>query len=346
VDRQVSMAGGFDSLGLMPELIRAVDEIGWYLPTDVQDEAIPLILGGGDVMVASETGSGKTGAFSLPIAQVVYETMRKEAMEKCATHHSVATAADLRIDESDKDGLFNVAGNGLGGSVGASKNWAGARASHGLNGGKYFYEAVVEGDGICRFGWSTKAGHLELGRDGQGFGYGGTSKKSHNNEFLDYGCKFGSGDAISCMIDLEEFTISYSVNGVSQGIAFIIPERMRTSAFFPAFCLKSCAFEVNFGSSGSPPLRFHGASGFRPIGAAEGTHIVSAKSNVSRSTGKRTPRALILEPARDLAEQVYNNFVDITKYLANPSLKSMLLVGGDDNKKQRVSSYSLFELIM
>ena len=52
------MAGGFDSLGLLPELLRAADEIGWLLPTDVQDEAIPLILGGGDVMVASETGSG------------------------------------------------------------------------------------------------------------------------------------------------------------------------------------------------------------------------------------------------------------------------------------------------
>ena len=40
------MAGGFDSLGLMAELVRGVDELGWILPTDVQDEAIPLILGG------------------------------------------------------------------------------------------------------------------------------------------------------------------------------------------------------------------------------------------------------------------------------------------------------------
>ena len=54
------MAGGFDSLGLMPELIKSVNELGWNLPTDVQDEAIPLILGGGDVMAAAETGSGKT----------------------------------------------------------------------------------------------------------------------------------------------------------------------------------------------------------------------------------------------------------------------------------------------
>ena len=45
------------------------------LPTDVQSEAIPLILGGGDVLMAAETGSGKTGAFCLPIIQIVWETL-------------------------------------------------------------------------------------------------------------------------------------------------------------------------------------------------------------------------------------------------------------------------------
>jgi ATP-dependent RNA helicase DDX1 len=45
----------------MPEIVKAVDELGWILPTDVQAEAVPLILGGGDVLMAAETGSGKTG---------------------------------------------------------------------------------------------------------------------------------------------------------------------------------------------------------------------------------------------------------------------------------------------
>ena len=45
------------------------------LPTPVQSEAVPLILGGGDVMAAAETGSGKTGAFALPIVQIVHETI-------------------------------------------------------------------------------------------------------------------------------------------------------------------------------------------------------------------------------------------------------------------------------
>ena len=51
----------FEEFGLSPELIKAIDAMGWALPSPVQAEAIPLILGGGDVMAAAETGSGKTG---------------------------------------------------------------------------------------------------------------------------------------------------------------------------------------------------------------------------------------------------------------------------------------------
>ena len=62
----------FEEMGVMPELAKAVDELEWTLPTDVQAEAIPLILGGGDVLMAAETRSGKTGAFCIPILQLVH----------------------------------------------------------------------------------------------------------------------------------------------------------------------------------------------------------------------------------------------------------------------------------
>merc|ERR1719464_1051554 len=66
----------FERLGVRPEIIRATQKLDWLLPTAVQDEAIPLILGGGDVMIAAETGSGKTGAFGIPIVQLIYEKLR------------------------------------------------------------------------------------------------------------------------------------------------------------------------------------------------------------------------------------------------------------------------------
>jgi ATP-dependent RNA helicase DDX1 len=51
----------FEELGVCPEIIRAVEEMGWLLPTPIQQEAVPLILGGGDVMAAAETGSTSIG---------------------------------------------------------------------------------------------------------------------------------------------------------------------------------------------------------------------------------------------------------------------------------------------
>lgn len=69
------MSGGFSEFGLCDELLKSIAEQGWDLPSDVQDEAIPLILGGGDVMGASETGTGKTAAFGIPILQCVFEKL-------------------------------------------------------------------------------------------------------------------------------------------------------------------------------------------------------------------------------------------------------------------------------
>lgn len=67
--------------------------MNYRLPTDVQAEAIPMILGGGDVLMAAETGSGKTGAFCLPILQIVGETIKDLESGK----GSAAAAVQQRI---------------------------------------------------------------------------------------------------------------------------------------------------------------------------------------------------------------------------------------------------------
>jgi ATP-dependent RNA helicase RhlE len=59
----------FSSLGLSPELLRAVAESNYADPTPVQKEAIPAILAGKDVWACAQTGSGKTAAFALPLLQ-------------------------------------------------------------------------------------------------------------------------------------------------------------------------------------------------------------------------------------------------------------------------------------
>jgi ATP-dependent RNA helicase RhlE len=61
----------FNELGLRPELLRAVADEGYTVPTPIQHRAIPSILAGRDVLGGAQTGTGKTAAFALPILQLL-----------------------------------------------------------------------------------------------------------------------------------------------------------------------------------------------------------------------------------------------------------------------------------
>jgi ATP-dependent RNA helicase RhlE len=63
------LSQSFESLGLRPELLRAVAEEGYTAPTPVQVQAIPVILEGRDVLAGAQTGTGKTAGFTLPLLQ-------------------------------------------------------------------------------------------------------------------------------------------------------------------------------------------------------------------------------------------------------------------------------------
>ncbi|HEY1854894.1 MAG TPA: DEAD/DEAH box helicase [Solirubrobacterales bacterium] len=59
----------FKDLGLSPKIQQALDELGYVDPTPIQEEAIPELLGGHDVIGQAQTGTGKTAAFGLPLLQ-------------------------------------------------------------------------------------------------------------------------------------------------------------------------------------------------------------------------------------------------------------------------------------
>ena len=85
------------------------EEDDWLLPTPVQADAIPLILGGGDVLAAAETGSGKTGAFGLPCLQIVHEQLRG----KCVAKSQFNSNLKCELNLNDKDMFVLVTEDGL-----------------------------------------------------------------------------------------------------------------------------------------------------------------------------------------------------------------------------------------
>lgn len=70
----------FNNLGLITPIIQALDEAGYTNPTKIQENSIPVILSGRDILGCAQTGTGKTAAFTLPMLQLLHA--KKEAQNK------------------------------------------------------------------------------------------------------------------------------------------------------------------------------------------------------------------------------------------------------------------------
>jgi len=103
IDAATEIPNGFLTFGLAPELIRAVKDLGFAQPTTVQQKTIPLAMQGQDesdhtanfidLMVSSQTGSGKTAAFLLPVLHTLLtQQIKAEAKERENFEQAVADA--------------------------------------------------------------------------------------------------------------------------------------------------------------------------------------------------------------------------------------------------------------
>ncbi|CAG5928137.1 unnamed protein product [Menidia menidia] len=329
----------FSEMGVMPEIAQAVEEMDWLLPTDIQAESIPLILGGGDVLMAAETGSGKTGAFSIPLIQIVYETLNDQ-QEGRKGRASVKTGGTIfnswQMNPYDRSTALAIGPDGLCCQSREFKEWHGCRSTKGVSKGKYYYEVTCHDQGLCRVGWSTSQAALDLGTDKHGFGFGGTGKKSNNKQFDSYGEEFTMHDTIGCYLDLDKSEISYSKNGIDLGLAFEIPQNLRNQAFFASCVLKNAELKFNFGGDDfkHPPK-----DGFVALDKAADAHTVKSPqtgtAKVSQvKASSNAPKALIIEPSKELAEQTLNNVKQFKKYVDNPKVRDLLVIGGVPAKEQ------------
>ncbi len=68
----------FKSLGLISQLLEAVNKQGYSTPSPIQEKTIPIILEGKDVLASAQTGTGKTAGFTLPMLQILSQTQKKK----------------------------------------------------------------------------------------------------------------------------------------------------------------------------------------------------------------------------------------------------------------------------
>ncbi|XP_075498670.1 DEAD-box ATP-dependent RNA helicase 10 [Primulina tabacum] len=95
----------FKDLGVNEQLVEACDNLGWKNPTKIQIEAIPFSLEGKDIIGLAQTGSGKTGAFAIPILQSLLEN--PQAFFACV----LSPTRELAIQISEQ---FEALGSGFG----------------------------------------------------------------------------------------------------------------------------------------------------------------------------------------------------------------------------------------
>jgi ATP-dependent RNA helicase DeaD len=76
-DSPVEKKTSFADLGLRPEVLQAIADMGFSAPMEVQSATLPLVRAGRDIMVQSRTGSGKTAAFGIPFADGMVDPKQK-----------------------------------------------------------------------------------------------------------------------------------------------------------------------------------------------------------------------------------------------------------------------------
>ncbi len=85
----------FAELGLAPEILKAVERMGFEEASPIQSAAIPVLLEGADVVGQSQTGSGKTAAFGIPAIQLVEPSLRApQVIILCPTRELVVQVAE------------------------------------------------------------------------------------------------------------------------------------------------------------------------------------------------------------------------------------------------------------
>jgi len=314
--------------------------MGWLLPRDVQDEAIPHILNGADVLIAAETGSGKTGAIALPVIQLIHERLTRTAQ----IEQLIETEGPIRecvVSPIDKDEEVALSEDRLLCQSRDLKRWFGARATMGVSCQNFarhihdtkitglYFEVTMTDDGLSRVGIAQSDASHEIGRDNKSWGYGGTGMVSHAGQFTKFDLGgYQNGDVIGVYVDFRNHSLKFAKNG-SEPMTYVdnLPQK---PFLFPACTLKNAEVRFNFNG----PFKHNPGSQYLAWGKMnwDATNLnphlqrQEQKSASEHKDAIRTPSCIVMEPTRELAVQIYEEMKKFTKYLTGVPLKIALCV--------------------
>ena len=84
----------FSDLGLSPEVLKAITETGYQTPTPIQEQSIPIVMQGRDLMGCAQTGTGKTASFTLPMIDMLASGRARARMPRALILEPTRELAD------------------------------------------------------------------------------------------------------------------------------------------------------------------------------------------------------------------------------------------------------------
>ncbi len=189
---------------------------------------------------------------------------------------TVTTDSTKTWNAADKDANVVLSGASLVATRTISSNGS-VRATAGKASGKWYWEVTPSGVSFCYIGVSTASEAVTatyVGNSATGWAWYNAGEKVNNASFSVYGASFGAGDVIGVALDMDSGTITFYMNGVSQGQAF----SGLTGTVFPAVTVggTTTTLTANFGATAfahSIPSGFYAFQSNTPLTPASGTTI-------------------------------------------------------------------------
>jgi superfamily II DNA/RNA helicase len=108
-----TVPGGFDALGLDPQILKAVADSGYTTPTPIQAQGIPYVLQRRDVIGIAQTGTGKTASFTLPMIEMLSRGRSKARMPRALVLEPTRELADQVAESFDRYSKYSKLSHAL-----------------------------------------------------------------------------------------------------------------------------------------------------------------------------------------------------------------------------------------